>query len=245
MAKKIPASTTVTGKFYPPGCPDRVFFIQTRSSFLLLFFHPIRYGNILLNKFSILQHEQAFWHALRYRRIQANTNPLPKEKKMKKHDNRKKIVLGLALIGAVALVGIQTAGAGPRGGNFYGMGGPQGPGYCTGYGYNNQQLSQESQKARDTFMKDTVALRKDMATRMAEKRALMISENPDAARVAQLTSEIFDIREQLRTKADESGLTNVGLMGMGMGSGRGPGMGMGRGHGRGCNGHGGYFQGQL
>lgn len=104
-------------------------------------------------------------------------------------------------------------------------------------------MSEESQKTRADFMNDTVQLRKDMATRMAEKRALMISDNPDAKRVAQLTSETFDIREQLRTKAAESGLKNVGYMGMGIESGHGHGRGMSRG--RGCNGNGGNFQNQL
>ncbi len=155
---------------------------------------------------------------------------------MNKHGNRKKIVLGLALVGAVALAGIQTAGAGPWGGGpCNGNGNP-------GYGCNAGQLNQASQEARNKFMNDTVQIRKDLATRWAEKRALMTSGSPDAKRVARLTGEIFDLREQLRSKADENGIQNVGFMG-GMGNGHVPGMG--RGHGRGCNGNGGYFQGRL
>ncbi len=164
---------------------------------------------------------------------------------MKMNGNKKKIILGLALIGAVALAGMQTAGAGPRGGGSYGLGGPQCED-CGGYGaygYGRQPLTEESQKAQDKFMTDTVQLRKDMATKRAEKKALMISDNPDAKRVAQLTSEIFDINEQLRSKVEESGIENAGFRGMGYG--RGPGMGYGRGSGRGCNGPGGYNQKQL
>ena len=161
---------------------------------------------------------------------------------MKQYSNKKKIILGLSLIGALAFAGIQTAGAAPRGGGQPGWGGPQ-YGNCGGYGYGRQPLSEESQTADKKFRNDTVELRKEMATKRAEQHAHMISDNPDAKRVAQLTGEIFDLREQLKSKAEESGLDNVGFRGMG--DGRGPGKEFGRGHGRGCNGPRGYFPNQL
>ena len=161
------------------------------------------------------------------------------------NQNKKKIIVGLAIVGAIALAGLQTAGAGPRGGGPYGWGGgPQCNDCGKGYGYGNQgaqQLDEETVKAQEKFMNDTVQLRKDMAIKKAEKRALMISDNPDSKRVSQLTGELFDLREQLHSKAEESGLEN------GMGFGRGPGMGYGKGAGRGCNGPGpgGFHQNRL
>ena len=162
---------------------------------------------------------------------------------MKQKRNKKKIILGLALIGAVAIAGIQSAGASPRGGGAYGWGNSECDGNCGGPGYGRQQLSEESLKARDKFMNDTVQLRKEMITKKAEKRALMIGDNPDAKRVSQLTGEIFDIREQLKTKAEENGIENIGFKGIG--DERGQGMRRGQRQGRGCNGPGGYSQNQL
>ncbi|NLZ17059.1 MAG: periplasmic heavy metal sensor [Desulfobulbaceae bacterium] len=69
------------------------------------------------------------------------------------------------------------------------------------------------------FLQDTVELRKQMAVKHAEKRSLMRSAQPDSAKVAQLTGELFDLREQLRAKAQTEGLP-MGMMGGGMGMGR-------------------------
>jgi hypothetical protein len=57
----------------------------------------------------------------------------------------------------------------------------------------------------------------------------MNSENPDAKRIAQLTGEIFDLREQLHAKAAESGLDLPGMRGLGCGGCAGPGQGPGLG----------------
>ncbi|MDH3329508.1 MAG: periplasmic heavy metal sensor [Desulfobulbaceae bacterium] len=150
---------------------------------------------------------------------------------MNKADNNK-IILGIALVGAVALTGLQTAAAGPGGG----PGGLNVPpcGDCAGYGYGRQQLSDDTQKARDKFLDETTQIRKELTVKRAEKRALMNSENPDAKRVAQLTSELFDLREQMRSKAQELGLNDEEFMGREYG----------RGYGRRCNGPGpgAYFQ---
>lgn len=74
------------------------------------------------------------------------------------------------------------------------------------------------------FLQETTTLRKQMAVKQAEKRSMMRSSQVDSAKVAQLTGEIFDLREQLRTKAQENGLP-MGMMGGGMGRGKGMGMG--------------------
>ena len=142
--------------------------------------------------------------------------------------NRKKIIVGLALVGAIALAGLQTAGAGPRGGGPYGWGGGCNND-CQGYGYQGrQQVDEVTAKAQEKFLNQTVELRKNIAVKRAEQKALMISDNPDAKRVSQLTGELFDLKEQLRAKAEEHGLENVNFRGKGFGGGPG----------RGCDGPG-------
>ena len=71
---------------------------------------------------------------------------------------------------------------------------------------------------REAFMNETVELRKAMTVKKAELRAIMNNDNPDPKRVAELTGEVFDLREQLHNKAQEKGLDKIGF-------GRGPGCG--------------------
>ncbi|HBI14471.1 MAG TPA: hypothetical protein DDY20_02970 [Desulfobulbaceae bacterium] len=145
----------------------------------------------------------------------------------------KQIILGAVLVGALVLAGMQAADARPwRGGPGWGTASDDyGPGSC----YQARQLDDKTIAARDKFLSETVALRKEMAIKRAEQEALMNSENPDAKRIAQLTGEIFDLREQLHAKAAESGLDLPGLRGLGFGGcpGFGPGPGPGPGPGTG------------
>jgi zinc resistance-associated protein len=142
---------------------------------------------------------------------------------MKPNNTKKKIVLGIVLVSAITVAGLQSAGAGPWGGGPDKWGGPH-CGECDGSGYRGQQqLDDKSIEARDAFLSETVALRKEIATKKAEKQALMLGDNPDAKRVAQLTGELFDLREQLQKKAQEKGLGDDGF---------------GRGLSRGCGGPG-------
>ena len=84
---------------------------------------------------------------------------------------------------------------------------PKGPGMQHHKAMQNRpQLDEATKKARDTFLSETTELRKSLFVKQAEKRALMMAENPDAGKVAKLAGEIFDIREQLRTKAMAAGL---------------------------------------
>lgn len=82
----------------------------------------------------------------------------------------------------------------------------------------HHQRNPEMQQAREKFMDDTVAIRKQMAEKNAAMQALMKAETPDATKVSQLAGELFDLREKLRVKAQESGLP---MMGRGMGKGMG------------------------
>ena len=139
---------------------------------------------------------------------------------MKLVSTKKNIVLGVVLVGAIAIAGLQSAGAGPWRGGPNQWGGP-GCGECDGYGYQRQlQLDDKSVEARNAFLSETVELRKMLATKKAEKRALMLNDNPNPKRVAELTGEIFDLHEQLQTKAQEKGIEKIGF---------------GRNPGRGCN----------
>ena len=84
--------------------------------------------------------------------------------------------------------------------------------------HKHHHINPEMQKAHEKFMDDTVAIRKQMAEKNAAMQALMKAETPDATKVSQLAGELFDLREKLRIKAQESGLP---MMGRGMRKGMG------------------------
>lgn len=125
---------------------------------------------------------------------------------MKLVNAKKQIVLAVVLVSAIGMAGLQNAGARPWGGGPNSWGGPN-CGQCDGYGNQRQlQLDPKSEEARNAFLSETVELRKSIATKRAEKRALMLNDNPDPKRVGELTGEIFDLREQLQSKAQEKGI---------------------------------------
>lgn len=127
---------------------------------------------------------------------------------------KKKIMLAAILAGAIALAGMQTAGARPWGGGQWCDGCGQ------GYGFQGSRQPDDSTlAAHDTFLKDTVELRKAMTMKRAEQKALMNNDHPDAKRIAELSGELFDLREQLRAKAQETGLKDIGMRGPGLGRG--------------------------
>ena len=129
------------------------------------------------------------------------------------------LILGAVLAGGLSLAGMQSADARPRGD------GPgwapthdgHGPGHCY-----QSQLDEKTIAARKKFLSETVAFRKEMAIKRAEQDALMNSDNPDAKRIGQLTGEIFDLREQLWSKAEASGLQSPGMRNLGCGGCMGP-----------------------
>jgi zinc resistance-associated protein len=109
--------------------------------------------------------------------------------------------LALTATALISLSSFTPADAGPGG---YGGG----RGFCGNCDPQGQQqaLSPEAQQAREEFMAKTTDLRKQLVVRKAELRALMAQQNPDEKRVAALTGETFDLRNQLRQKAVEHGL---------------------------------------
>lgn len=67
------------------------------------------------------------------------------------------------------------------------------------------QMNSEMQKARDKFLTETVAERKAFAQKNAEMRAIMKAGTPDTTKASEVAGELFELREKLRNKAQESG----------------------------------------
>jgi len=83
---------------------------------------------------------------------------------------------------------------------------------------HQHQMDPAMQKAHEKFMDDTVAIRKQMVEKSAAMHALMKADTPDATKVSQLAGELFDLKEKIRAKAQESGLPMMGMeKGKGMG----------------------------
>ena len=114
----------------------------------------------------------------------------------------KKVFVGLAILVSLGLVGSQALASGPYYGGC-GMWGPRG-GY---YGDVNPSTAQQS------LLNDTAKLREDLAGKEAEYDSLMAQPNADPKQVAKLSQEIFEIRKQLRTKAQSYGFAGRGPRG--------------------------------
>lgn len=117
----------------------------------------------------------------------------------------KKITLTTFAAGALLITGLQGADAQSHGKRQMD---------CWNCPKQNYQLDDETLKKRNKFLDGTVELRKNMAEKRAEMRAVMKSTAPDSKRASQLAGELFTLREQLRTKAGENGLQGHALMGM-------------------------------
>jgi zinc resistance-associated protein len=114
----------------------------------------------------------------------------------------KKVIIVLAMVVSLGLVASQAlAQWGPYGG--CGMWGPGG-----GYSANVNPGP-----ADQDFLNDTAELRRDLAGKEAEYDALMVLPIPDPKRAAKLSQEIFDIRRQLRAKAQTYGFAGRGPRG--------------------------------
>lgn len=138
----------------------------------------------------------------------------------------KKQIVAIALIGSLALATTATAN--------WGKGGGRGYGGC-GQMQQSQQLDPETKAKVQQFLKDHQGLRKELTMKRAEKRALMQSDNPSPEVAAKIAGELFDLRTQMREKAEAAGVDQyVGKGRKGFGGpgnrgrhhGRGPGPGM-------------------
>ena len=74
----------------------------------------------------------------------------------------------------------------------------------------------------NAFLASTVELRKQIAEKQAVQRAIMAADTPDTTQAGKVAGELFELREQLRAKAQAAGLPYP-MLGMGMGKGMGMG----------------------
>lgn len=133
---------------------------------------------------------------------------------MKLTRTTKNIALAAVLSSGIALAATQCAVAQDQAD-------PQAPTKDPGY----RQLDPQMVKNSETFLAGTVEQRKQLAEKQAIMQALMAADSPDSAKAGQVAGELFDLREQLRVKAQEAGLPYP-MLGMGLGRGMG-GMGCG------------------
>ena len=145
--------------------------------------------------------------------------------------SKKKIMLATIFTSGLALAISQAALAAPAAPTAAPQAGVQGQG-MKGRG---APMDPVAEKAREKFLNETVAIRKELAEKNTVLRALLNAGTPDTAKASQLAGELFELREKLRLKAQETGLPLPMLMmgemhGQGMGMGMGMGMGGGRHH---------------
>lgn len=113
----------------------------------------------------------------------------------------KKFLVVAALVGILCLVSFSLVSA--RGNFRYGPGMGYGHGDDCG-NCNSWSFDGQDREKVDTFLKETLDTRKQLAVKSSERRALMSQENPDEKRVAKLTGEIFDLKNMLDEKAKDA-----------------------------------------
>jgi zinc resistance-associated protein len=118
---------------------------------------------------------------------------------------KKKIMIGaLAAMVATGAATAAYANWGQRGGGYWNDN-MQGPGPQMQMRYN--QVDPAVKEKLDKFFTDTADLRKEMAVKRAEQRALLRSDTPDPAAAGALAGELFDLRTAMHQKAEEAGVT--------------------------------------
>lgn len=106
------------------------------------------------------------------------------------------LALGLALLAGFAVSPMVEAG--------WGVKGNCGQAYCDSAGCG--QNTEVDQEAYDKFYEDTAELRELMVEKRSEYFAAMNEESPDKEYAALIWSEMFDLKEQLREKAEAAGI---------------------------------------
>ena len=112
----------------------------------------------------------------------------------------KTLLVATVMIATISFAGIQTVSA-HGGGNYRG-----GYGYCDEYDGENSAIRDRDSGDYEKFHKETSDIRREIAVKRSELRALNRQDNPDGKRAAQLTGELFDLEEKLTEKAAESGI---------------------------------------
>lgn len=115
---------------------------------------------------------------------------------------KKAIIIGLSLVLGLALVATVALAWGPGFGRGFG-----GPAYGSPPIPNlTADQSAQIQALRDSFLKETEPLQKELYAKGQELRSLWSTQNADPAAIKAKQNEISDIRSQLQDKA-----TNLGL----------------------------------
>ena len=107
----------------------------------------------------------------------------------------KKYLATAALVGAIGLAGITMANPVEN----YGYGNCGGPRYCDNWSYSEKDDAKAS-----AFYEETKELRKEIVVKRSELDALMLQDNPDEKRVAQLTGDIYDLQTTMEEKAGKA-----------------------------------------
>ena len=123
----------------------------------------------------------------------------------------KKFLVVAALIVAIGFTGISMAN--PQGGYGPGCGNCNGPRYC-----DNWAPSEKGDEKSAAFFEETKELRREIVVKRSELEALMLQDNPDEKKVANLTGELYDLHT---TMAEKAGKTFEGRAGKGYGPGPG------------------------
>lgn len=137
-------------------------------------------------------------------------------------------LLVVAVIVSLGLVSVHPVDA-------RGWGKGQGGGYeCSNYAQSGQ-VDEKTIEARSKFRQENQEIFKQLVIKKAELRAVFSQENPDSDKAAQLSGEVFELRNALHKKAVDAGLPGPQFMRAGCdGSGcQGQGFGGGGKHGRG------------
>jgi Spy/CpxP family protein refolding chaperone len=119
---------------------------------------------------------------------------------------KKTIIIGLSLVLGLALVATVALAWGPGFGPGFGRG-PGGPAYGSPPIPNlTADQSAQIKALRDSFLKETEPLQKELYAKGQELRALWSTQNADPTAIKAKQNEISDLRSQLQDKA-----TNLGL----------------------------------
>jgi hypothetical protein len=118
----------------------------------------------------------------------------------------KKALAITALVTVIGLTGLSQASA------YMGQGGMRGHGGCNGSAIGMRaptNMDEETKAKFNVFFQDTQELRKSIAVKRAQKRALMRTSEPNIEKVGELAGELFDLRSSMRTKAEAAGLGDI------------------------------------
>ena len=111
----------------------------------------------------------------------------------------KKIVTVAAILSVIGFASYQTASAHS---SFHN----NGYGYCNPYTSDEAALTKEDAEVIEKFQTETSAISKQIVIKRSELNALLSNDNPDEKKVAKLTGDLYDLKTELYTKAENNGI---------------------------------------